>query len=490
MINNDKIIRFAKKLTMKTKVEFINEWRPDVSVICLMHEDSNTDKLLLTKTEQTYVQQSITNKKKLIQLNNYYRWLFFVVIDKDAELNSQAEKVRRQINTLFDTVKEEKINEVQLLNLTNEPVYVIACLESLLLSQYQFNKYLSKAEEKSFELETIYVSSETDKSELLRTQNIAKAVYFTRDLINEPANVLNTLALAERAEQMAAEHNIFVKVYHKAEIEAMGMGGLLAVNRGSVDPPVFIHLEYKPQQPKNSKPLVLVGKGITFDSGGLNIKPGDSMDGMKSDMSGAAAVLGILKAAAANQLPVHLVGLIPATDNRPGFNAFAPGDIIHMMDGSTVEMLNSDAEGRMILADALHFAKRFNPQLVIDIATLTGSASAAVGRNATVAFAKTDEQTYLMLEQAAFETWERIVRFPLWDDYADMLKSKIADLKNIGNRHAGAITAAKFLEHFTDYPWIHLDIAGPAFLNEKDSYRGVGATGVIVRMISRFLLKI
>lgn len=214
------------------------------------------------------------------------------------------------------------------------------------------------------------------------------------------------------------------------------------------------------------------------------------MDGMKSDMSGAAAVLGILKASATNKLPVHIIGLIPATDNRPGFNAFAPGDVIRMMDGTTVEMLNSDAEGRMILADALHYAKQFNPQLVVDVATLTGSASAAVGRNATVVFAKTTEDIYAKLEQAAFETWERIVRFPLWDDYSDMLKSKIADLKNIGNRHAGAITAAKFLEHFTNYPWIHLDIAGPAYLTERDSYRGVGGTGVTVRMLYRFIEKL
>jgi leucyl aminopeptidase len=286
---------------------------------------------------------------------------------------------------------------------------------------------------------------------------------------------------------MAKETGIQITVFDKKQIEAMKMGGLLAVNRGSVDPPYFIKLEYKPKNAKNKKPIVFVGKGITFDSGGLNIKPGDSMETMKCDMSGAAAVLGCLYALSKNAVTAHTIGLIPVTDNRPGFNAFASGDIIHMMDGSTVEMLNSDAEGRMILADALHYAKQFKPMLVIDIATLTGSASAAVGRNATVVFAKTAENVYQTLENTAFSTWERVVRFPLWDDYAESLESPIADVKNIGNKQAGAITAAKFLERFTDYPWIHLDIAGPAFLTKKDSYRSDGATGVGVRLVYQFI---
>ncbi len=475
---------------MKTKLSTSNELKPDVSVICLMYADSNYESLTLTKSEQTYVQQNLSNKRKLFYINNYYRWLFFVVLETGKEKNETAEKVRRYASQVFDLLKEEKISEVQILNLTQEELYSYACSEGLLLSQYSFTKYLTKTEEKKFELDCIFIFPEANQTKLTSIRNICEAVYFSRNLINEPANVLNSLYLAEQAEILASEKNLTIKVFHKAAIEELKMGGLLAVNRGSVDPPVFIHLEYKPFTAKNTKPYILVGKGITFDSGGLNIKPGDSMDGMKSDMSGAAAVLGIFKAISANQLPLHVIGLIPATDNRPGFNAFAPGDIIHMMDGTTVEMLNSDAEGRMILADALHYAKQFNPELVIDIATLTGSASAAVGRNATVAFAKADPQIVHLFETTAFQTWERIVWFPLWDDYADMLKSKIADIKNIGNRLAGAITAAKFLEHFTDYPWIHLDIAGPAFLTEKDSYRGVGGTGVTVRLISAFFEKI
>lgn len=466
-----------------------NEVRPDISLVYLMNEDSDISVLSLSKTEQTYVQDSLQLKKKLIRIHQYYRWIFILVVDKDKSKNETAEKMRREASTIADFLKEERIKDLQVFNAIGEQFYSIAFAEGFLLSQYRFDKYLTKEEKNEYSFETISLINYPNEEDLSVLQNLCEAVYFTRDLINEPSNVLNSLYLADTARELARQLNLDIKVFYKSDIEAMNMGGLLAVNRGSVDPPVFIHIEYKPQQFRNEKPLVFVGKGITFDSGGLNIKPGDSMDGMKSDMSGAAAVLGIIKAAATNKLPMHIIGLIPATDNRPGFNAFAPGDIIRMMDGSTVEMLNSDAEGRMILADALHYAKQFNPQLVIDIATLTGSASAAVGRNATVAFVKASDDVYAKLEDAAFETWERVVRFPLWNDYADMLKSKIADMKNIGNRHAGAITAAKFLEHFTDYPWIHLDIAGPAFLNEKDSYRGVGGTGVTVRMLYRFLEK-
>lgn len=471
---------------MKTQLSIVDEIRPDITVICLMFDDSKLDALVLNKSEETYLKNSINKKKKTIQINQFYRWLFFCAIDKEKDINETAEKIRRKAFDFYQILKDEQINEVQILNLTNCEQWTLACAEGLLLSQYQFLKYQTKSENIQHELEQIYIYKFNDKEKSKHLLNLAEAVYFTRDLINEPANVLNSIYLAEKAKELSSQYELNIKVFNKSEIEDMKMGGLLAVNRGSVDPPVFIHLEYKPLNAKNNKPFILVGKGITFDSGGLNIKPGDSMDGMKSDMSGAAAVLGIIKACANNKLPLHIIGLIPATDNRPGFNAFAPGDIIHMMDGTTVEMLNSDAEGRMILADALHYAKQFNPELVIDIATLTGSASAAVGRNATVAFVKADEQIYKHLENAGFETWERIVRFPLWEDYNEMLKSKIADIKNIGNRHAGAITAAKFLEHFTDYPWIHLDIAGPAFLNEKDSYRSVGGTGVSVRLIYRF----
>jgi leucyl aminopeptidase len=242
-------------------------------------------------------------------------------------------------------------------------------------------------------------------------------------------------------------------------------------------------MEYKPAKAKNKKPYVLVGKGVVYDTGGLSLKPtANSMDMMKCDMAGAAAVGCALYAIAKAKLDVHVIGLVPATDNRPGFNAFAPGDIITMMDGSTVEMLNSDAEGRMILADALHYAKRYKPELTIDIATLTGAAMAAIGNFAIVGMGTAAEKQKEAIKQSGLNVFERIAEFPFWDEYADLIKSDIADQKNLGGPLAGAITAGKFLEKFTDYPYYHLDIAGPAFIPAKDGYRAKGGTGVGVRL--------
>ena len=224
-----------------------------------------------------------------------------------------------------------------------------------------------------------------------------------------------------------------------------------------------------------------------YDTGGLSLKPSNFMDTMKCDMSGGAAVAGALYAIAKAGLPVHVIGMIPATDNRPDGNAYVPGDIITMLDGSTVEVLNTDAEGRMILADALAYAKNYDPELVIDIATLTGAAARAIGANAMVGMKVKAERQFSELQKAANKVHERIVEFPMWDEYKEMLKSPIADLKNIGGAEAGAITAGKFLEHFTDYPYIHLDIAGPAFLAKRDSYRIEGGTGVGVRLFFEFI---
>jgi len=262
---------------------------------------------------------------------------------------------------------------------------------------------------------------------------------------------------------------------------------LLGVNKGSEEEPTFTIMEWKSPKAVNKKPVILVGKGVVFDSGGMNLKPGDSMSTMKDDMSGAAAVAAAVSAAAAAKLPVHVIGLMPATDNRPGPKAIVPGDVLVMYNGMTVEVMNTDAEGRLILADALHYAKKFDPSLVIDIATLTGSASRAVGRYGIVAMQKDAGKELEELKQSGWRTYERLVEFPSWDEYADNLKSETADMKNVGPAEAGAITAGKFLEKFTDYPYIHLDIAGPAFLEKRDSYRGQGGTAAGVRLFFDFL---
>ncbi|MCX6223842.1 MAG: M17 family metallopeptidase, partial [Bacteroidia bacterium] len=279
-----------------------------------------------------------------------------------------------------------------------------------------------------------------------------------------------------------------VEILDKTQIESLRMGGLLAVNNGSIDPPRFIIMTWEPENYVNDSPLVLIGKGITFDTGGLSIKPTPgSMDEMKCDMAGAAAVAGTLIALARMNLPVRTIGLIPATDNRPDGNAYAPGDVIRMHDNTTVEVLNCDAEGRLILADALSYARKYQPELVIDLATLTGSAQVALGSQASVIMGTAPDGTFDQLIQAGFSVHERLVRFPLWEDYAKLLESEIADVKNIGGRNAGAITAGKFLERFTGYPWIHIDIAGTAFLTSRESYRGIGGTGTGVRLLLEFI---
>jgi len=258
------------------------------------------------------------------------------------------------------------------------------------------------------------------------------------------------------------------------------MGGLLAVNKGSIDPPTFSVMEWKPKNRLNKNPYVFVGKGVVYDTGGLSLKPSNFMDTMKCDMAGGATVSAAMYAIAKAELPVWVVALIPATDNRPDGNAYTPGDVITMHDGSTVEVLNTDAEGRMILADALSYAKNYKPELVIDVATLTGAAARAIGPKAMVGMSVKSQDEFEQMH-------ERIVQFPMWDDYKEDIKSDIADIKNIGGVDAGAITAGKFLEHFTDYPYIHLDIAGPAYLGKKDSYRGSNGTGVGVRLLFDFI---
>lgn len=265
------------------------------------------------------------------------------------------------------------------------------------------------------------------------------------------------------------------------------MGGLLAVNTGSPEPPTFIIMEHKPKNATNDQPIVLVGKGVVYDTGGLSLKPSNFMDTMKSDMGGAAAVIGTMSAVAEANLPVHVIGLVPATDNRPGGNAVTPGDVITISDGTTVEVLNTDAEGRLILSDALVYAKRYKPELVIDLATLTGAAARAIGRYAIVGMGNAPQSDMQKLQESGDKVRERVVEFPFWDEYKELLKSPIADLKNIGGAEAGAITAGKFLEHFTDYPYIHLDIAGPAFLSKRVGYQIEGGTGIGVRLLFDFL---
>ena len=402
-----------------------------------------------------------------------------------ANASSDLEDWRLAGATLYKKLKEEKVEIAHFIGLDAiESKQKQAFLEGLVLTSYNFNKY--KKDAKS-ELITVSVpESALAAAELSALSNLLNAVSQTKTMVNEPVNFLDAVKFGEITMEAGKSFGFETEILHKKEIEALKMGGLLAVNQGSTTPPTFNIMTYKPTNALNAKPLVLVGKGVTFDTGGYSLKVGGSMPGMKADMAGGAAVLGIISAIAQNNLPYYVVGLVPATDNKISGNALVVDDVITMMDGTTVEVLNTDAEGRLVLGDALTYAKRFEPALVIDMATLTG-ASAAITGSFGIAMAGNTQEQMDALKVSGEAVYERLFQLPFWKEYADLLKSDVADLKNIGGPTGGATTAGKFLEHFTDYPWIHLDIAGASFVDKPTGYRQSGGTGVAVRLIYDFV---
>lgn len=319
-------------------------------------------------------------------------------------------------------------------------------------------------------------------------QAVASGVILARDLANAPGNILTPTRLGAIATEIGLRAGMQVAVLGKNDLEQQGFGGLLAVGQGSAQPPCFICMEHG--TPSADGPtLCLVGKGITFDTGGISIKPAENMDKMKMDMGGAAAVLGTMQVVGTLQLPLHVVGLISAAENMPGSNAYRPGDVITTLSGKTVEVLNTDAEGRIVLADALWYAQRYRPAAVVDIATLTGAIGIALGSHA-IGLMGNHQPLINRLMQAGEETAERVWQLPLWDAYREMLKSDVADIKNVAGRRGGAIIAAAFLDAFVGgMPWAHLDIASTAWSEERPpAYCAPGATGVGVRLLTHMLM--
>jgi len=416
---------------------------------------------------------------------DHYTFVQFLKSGKSAyEVN---EEVRVAGNEILSTISHYKINSVTLLNHSKKN-HTLEYLEGMVLGNYQFLKYFNDKKEKANSLKSIKVwDKSVNRKELNQLLAVMEATITARTLVNEPLSFLTAPALSNEIKKLGKRHGFSVKVFDKKKIEALKMGGILSVNLGSVDPPRFNILEWKPKNAKNKKPIVLVGKGIVYDTGGLSLKPtANSMDFMKCDMAGAAAVIGGMVAVSKAKLPLHVVCLVPSTDNRPGLNAYVPGDVITMYDGTTVEVLNTDAEGRLVLADALHYAKKYKPELVMDFATLTGAAAGAVGQEGVCYMGSASQPTKNKIEKSGFAVYERLVEFPLWKEYGEQLKSNIADLKNLGGPTSGMITAGKFLEHFTDYPWLHFDIAGPAYIKAADAYRSKEGTGVGVRLLFEF----
>jgi leucyl aminopeptidase len=354
---------------------------------------------------------------------------------------------------------------------------------------YRFDRFKSKKDEVRRPLRkiTLTVESRSDltaaETALSQGQAIVTGMNLAKDLGNLPGNICTPTFLAEQALELRKPLGLKVEVLERADMEKLGMGSLLSVTRGSHQPPKFIVLRHDGGK-KGEKPVVLVGKGITFDSGGISLKPGPEMDEMKYDMSGAASVLGTMKAIALMALPANIVGLIPTVENMPGGNASRPGDIVTSMSGQTIEILNTDAEGRLILCDALTYAERYEPACVIDIATLTGACVIALGHVASGLLANDDALAREILH-AGQNAYDRAWQLPLWDDYQEQLKSPFADMANIGGRPAGTVTAACFLSRFAKkFHWAHLDVAGTAWKSGEKK----GSTGRPVPLLTHFLL--
>jgi leucyl aminopeptidase len=353
---------------------------------------------------------------------------------------------------------------------------------------YRFDRLKTEKGRRRSELRhvTLGVSRRPSKSleaALISGAAVGEGVNLARDLGNLPPNICTPSYLAQQALALGRRHRLRVKVLNEQAMKRLGMGALLAVARGSRQPPKLICVEYAGGR-KGDRPIVLIGKGITFDTGGISLKPAGDMDEMKYDMSGAGSVLGTLKAAAQMKLPLNVVGVVPTTENMPGGNASRPGDIVESLSGQTIEILNTDAEGRLILCDALTYAERYRPAAVIDIATLTGACVIALGHVCTGLFANDDALAEELLAAGA-AAWDRAWRLPLWDDYQEQLKSNFADMANIGGRPAGSVTAACFLSRFArNFKWAHLDIAGTAWRSGKEK----GSTGRPVPLLTRFLM--
>lgn len=454
----------------------------NANIVYLINKENHSE----IKKFKNFLSKNLKSKKKIFKLYTEVNNVFFIDCatknKKDTDYQD-IENTRKLGASLTSILNKEKISEISIIDLSKNQQICNGFLEGLLLSNYQFLKYKKNKKNLSNSLTKAFVHEGSISSKLLaELKNTSASVYFARDLVNEPLSYLTAPQMAKEFVKMAKKVKLKVEIFNKKKLESLKMGGILAVNKGSVDPPVLTILEWKPKNAKNKKPLVFVGKGVVYDTGGLSLKPSIGMDIMKCDMGGAACVAGAMMAIAKNNLALHVIALIPSTDNRPGKNAYVPGDVIKMYDGTTVEVLNTDAEGRMLLADALAYAKKYKPMLVMDAATLTGASVRAIGPKGLVCMGKTTEKIKNKIFTSGNDVFERLVELPLWDEYKNDLKSTIADLKNIGGNTAGAITAGKFLEHFTDYDWMHFDIAPMAWMNAKDSYRMKDGSGAGVRL--------
>ncbi len=468
-------------------LQSINAKNYSGDLVFLYGDDAASRDLPLGKKEIELLTARRQEKKdQFLVFDRLPHHIYVLSFDSERDASLTQEMLRRKAMDLLHRLEADKVDDIALTGEGVLPEEVAAFAEGLTLADYSFDRYRTAD---TWHLHTLTIDSLFLKPEELEAnQRLWNRIHWCREWVNLPVQDLNAAAFADELASIAADlKGVTCTVMDKKKIESLRMGGLLGVNRGSVDEPRFVVLEYKgSKQP----PIALVGKGIMFDTGGLNIKPGSYMEEMKSDMAGAATMASVLFAAADNQLPVHLVALLPMTDNRPGYNALAPDDILTMYDGSTVEVVNTDAEGRLILADAISYAqKNYDPSLIITAATLTGAAVRAISTFGIAAMQENADNPYTLLSLVGNQVYERLVQFPMWEEYDEMVKSKVADLRNsTASPQAGTITAGKFLAHFAHgTPFIHLDIAGVAYFSKPQHYYRMGGSGYGIRLLYAFL---
>ena len=448
-------------------------------LLFLYGDEGSERNLPLSKKELAAVNQRRERDKNFIlSFDRLPYRLHLLSFDSERPAPEVQEGLRRMAAKLLPLLEQERVGTLAVSGEGTLPEEVMALVEGLTLADYRFDRYLSKD---VYHLQHVVIDSAfMHQEELDASVRLWNRMYWCREWVKRFADELQSIA--------ADLEGVKCTVMDKRQIESLRMGGLLAVNRGSVDEPRFVVLEYKGA--KDTQPICMVGKGVMYDTGGLNIKPDDYMCEMKSDMAGAATMASVLFAAADNKLPVHLVALLPLTDNRPGFNAYAADDILTMYDGTTVEVVNTDAEGRLILADAIAYAaKNYNPRLIVDAATLTGAAVRAISTFGIAAMQQGADNELTLMKLVGQQVYERLVEFPMWKEYDELLKSDFADLRNCGTTpQAGTITAGKFLAHFAgEVPYIHLDIAGVAYFSKPQPPYRTGASAYGVRLLYAFL---
>ncbi|WP_246783097.1 leucyl aminopeptidase [Wohlfahrtiimonas chitiniclastica] len=417
---------------------------------------------------------------------------YLLVVGFGAREKASVVTLSKAVDAATQWVKKMPAETITFSILSNcgKKAYTIPkIIETVAHATYTFNQYKSKKDEQNAQVYAINVAALTEEIQAAFDYGLAlkKGVLLTKDLGNTPANHLTPTDLSDIADNLAREYDdLHCKILNDSDIKRLGMGAIVAVSQGSAEAPNFIILEYHGAQSREEAPIVLVGKGVTFDSGGISLKPGAGMDEMKYDMCGAASVLGTMKAAAELALPLNIVALIPAVENMPSGTAIKPGDVVTSMSGQTIEILNTDAEGRLILCDALTYAEQYEPKAVIDVATLTGAIIIALGHEPTGLFANNQDLADALMASGE-ATRDRVWQLPMWDEYQSQLDSPFADIANIGGgRAGGSITAACFLSRFTEkYAWAHLDIAGTAWTSGANK----GATGRPVGLLLDYLKK-